>query len=454
MGALSAKYRPKILIIVSHVPKNTSESPNYTLLEQDLVQHTNRFDIETVALKELVFDMRPNHAKVTAPLRELDVEDFSLVVFRLWSNQPERAAALAAFLEGKGIPYIDHVVPTIGSSKYACAMARWANGLPFPHTLFSSSAKLKAYLESEQPLSYPCIVKAALGRKGEDNYLVETKKELIGILHKSPQTEFVLQQYIPSDCDYRFLVFGSQVALVIKRQSLDSHIHNTSQGADANLVDAADFSDEVIADVKQAVKVERLDMAGVDVVFDKHTNQHYILEVNRAPQINTGVFAEAKTRALAQYLDSTVQRRYYRRKDVGTPLQWAGRHVLADIPGLDISAMPAKIDTGAYNNALHAENIVAENGKLTFEVPWKVDGKVESLRCESDEFSRAEIKNSSGQIMTRYKIPVTLHINGREFATECTLADRGLMKYPLLIGRRLLRGNFLINVELNQERDI
>jgi hypothetical protein len=42
------------------------------------------------------------------------------------------------------------------------------------------------------------------------------------------------------------------------------------------------------------------------VVQDRHTQQWYLLEVNCAPAIGSGMFAAQKTRAYAEYLQSRL----------------------------------------------------------------------------------------------------------------------------------------------------
>jgi hypothetical protein len=41
-------------------------------------------------------------------------------------------------------------------------------------------------------------------------------------------------------------------------------------------------------------------------------------------------------------------------------------------------------------------------------------------------------------------------VNRRVFLGTFTLTDRSVMGYPLLIGRRIIRSRFLVNVELDE----
>lgn len=62
------------------------------------------------------------------------------------------------------------------------------------------------------------------------------------------------------------------------------------------------------------------------------------------------------------------------------------------------------------------------------------------------------VKNPS--IKKRVKRPVvsaTLVIAGRNFSTEVNLQDRSHMKFPVIVGRNILCGNFIIDPEKNLE---
>jgi hypothetical protein len=63
------------------------------------------------------------------------------------------------------------------------------------------------------------------------------------------------------------------------------------------------------------------------------------------------------------------------------------------------------------------------------------------------EFALRDIKNSFGEIERRYVITTTLKIFNQEITTEFSLCNRGSLKFPILIGRKILRNRFLIDVK-------
>lgn len=115
---------------------------------------------------------------------------------------------------------------------------------------------------------------------------------------------------------------------------------------------------------------------------------------------------------------------------------------------IDISA---KIDTGAYTSAIHCEYAQVKNigGRKVLEFillpPNHKQFKDQIITTE--EFSQKKVKNSFGQVEVRYKVTTKVTMFGKEFEGEFTLSERSKMKNPILLGRKLLKGRFLIDVD-------
>jgi hypothetical protein len=108
----------------------------------------------------------------------------------------------------------------------------------------------------------------------------------------------------------------------------------------------------------------------------------------------------------------------------------------------------AKIDTGAYTSALHCKDVrlieSAEGTLLSFCVIGH-NGHL-SERYYSDTFTQRTIRNSFGVAERRYVIKTRIVLFGRRIRAEFTLADRERMRYPVLLGRKLLRNRFVVDV--------
>ncbi len=115
-----------------------------------------------------------------------------------------------------------------------------------------------------------------------------------------------------------------------------------------------------------------------------------------------------------------------------------GRREYVDFPELKLFSVEAKIDTGAYTSSLHCKNIRLENKSLVFET--------DAGKHEFSDFFRKKIKNSFGEMEERYIIKTSVKLGKKTIRTTISLSDRENMRYPVLIGRRMLKGKFLIDV--------
>lgn len=122
------------------------------------------------------------------------------------------------------------------------------------------------------------------------------------------------------------------------------------------------------------------------------------------------------------------------------------------LPDFGIKKTTAKIDTGAYNGALHCENIrlnLDKNGKKVLRFrPLSKDHPIQTVH----KFKKVEVTSASGHAAKRYVIPITLRIKGQTYESLIGLTSRKDMSCPVLIGRRFLReNNIIVDVSKNQE---
>lgn len=126
-----------------------------------------------------------------------------------------------------------------------------------------------------------------------------------------------------------------------------------------------------------------------------------------------------------------------------------GRSEVIEIVGQG-SGIPAKIDTGAYRSAIHSSHIRVEEGDA--------GGKVlkatllghpifpESYDMEFTEFDEVVVTNSFGQQETRYEVKLRVKLGPKKVTTIFTLANRSNNFFPILIGRKLLKRRFFVDV--------
>lgn len=128
---------------------------------------------------------------------------------------------------------------------------------------------------------------------------------------------------------------------------------------------------------------------------------------------------------------------------------------MVDFPELGIEAIPAKIDTGAYSTAIHAHKIWTEkNGEaevLFFELFDPKQKHYRKIVIKTSSFYQKKIRSSNGRLENRYFIKTKLKIGGKQRITDLSLTNRKKMKYPVLVGRKVLRKGFLIDVAISHE---
>jgi hypothetical protein len=123
-----------------------------------------------------------------------------------------------------------------------------------------------------------------------------------------------------------------------------------------------------------------------------------------------------------------------------------GRREYVDFPALSLVNIEAKIDTGAYTSSIHVESITVhyEDNKPVLYFTVEQDG-LKSFRFE--DFGQKVIKNSFGEMEERYVIRTVFKIGKRKIRSLISLSNRDNMRFPVLIGRRLIKGKYLIDVK-------
>ena len=121
------------------------------------------------------------------------------------------------------------------------------------------------------------------------------------------------------------------------------------------------------------------------------------------------------------------------------------------LPGLNVPAIKAKIDTGALTSALHAFDMkvfeVEGIQKIRFRIyPLQRKRKV-VLECVGDIKGKKMITDSGGHQELRYVIHNPIKLGHIQWPIEITLTDRDTMRFRMLLGRSALCGRFLVDPE-------
>jgi hypothetical protein len=128
-------------------------------------------------------------------------------------------------------------------------------------------------------------------------------------------------------------------------------------------------------------------------------------------------------------------------------MQILGRYDRVDLPDLGLHNVHAKIDTGAYTCSLHCHRAQVVDGILECVLLDEEHPGFTGTKLRFTEFEVRDIKNSFGEVERRYVIVTTIKIFNEEITSEFSLSNRGSLKFPILIGRKILRDRFLIDVK-------
>ncbi|NEM99393.1 ATP-dependent zinc protease family protein [Pontibacter burrus] len=128
-----------------------------------------------------------------------------------------------------------------------------------------------------------------------------------------------------------------------------------------------------------------------------------------------------------------------------------GRREMVALPELDIEEIEAKIDTGAYTSAIHCSDIHEETGAdgrklICVDLLDPSHPQYNHKKLRFAEYDLREIKSSFGEVQERYVIRTTIKLFDEVIEAEFSLSDRSDMKYPVLIGRKLLKSRFIVDV--------
>ncbi len=129
------------------------------------------------------------------------------------------------------------------------------------------------------------------------------------------------------------------------------------------------------------------------------------------------------------------------------PKKLIGRAELVDFPEAGFTAVPARVDTGASISAIWASSIVETgDGKLQFTFFGTASPFYTGEVFEVPHFEKTAIISSMGEREERYKVQILVKVGGKRVRSRMTLADRSTQTYPVLLGRNVLRGKFIVDV--------
>lgn len=289
--------------------KETSGTPEQyygdyaAFFDKALSYSTKGGGIKFTLIDDLIIAVGDDTFSIYDSRHACDIADYDLILIRGkgFRNMFDTVKTISSYGTHKNVPVINNYTGFRDSSKLMQAVQFFELGLPVACTVLVTPAVLTG--KAPLPFGFPCIMKAAYGAHGNDNYLVNSMLEASEIAAKSAGKRFVLQRFVPNDNDYRVLIIGGEVLVIGRSAANGSHLNNTSQGGSAVLANG-EVPDEVITQSRKIMEHLDMTIAGVDLLADKNTGKFYFLEVNSQPQLMSGAFIDEKAQALGKFFNS------------------------------------------------------------------------------------------------------------------------------------------------------
>ena len=131
-------------------------------------------------------------------------------------------------------------------------------------------------------------------------------------------------------------------------------------------------------------------------------------------------------------------------------IQIIGNTDCIDFMDAEIENLPCKIDTGAAISAIHADRIqiIEKNcvDFLEFKLLDKKHPKFNNIEILTSDFTEKRIKNSFGEAENRFQVKLKIRVFDKVYNSSFTLTNRKQMAYPVLLGKKFLKGKFLVDV--------
>ncbi len=119
------------------------------------------------------------------------------------------------------------------------------------------------------------------------------------------------------------------------------------------------------------------------------------------------------------------------------------------LPELGVTAIKAKIDTGARSSAIHAFHVETfwkgEKHWVRFQMHPFQRNTSKTITAEAEILDEREVRNSGGHAEKRIAILTTVELEKQRWPIELTLTNRDVMGFRMLLGRAAVREHFLVH---------
>jgi hypothetical protein len=134
-------------------------------------------------------------------------------------------------------------------------------------------------------------------------------------------------------------------------------------------------------------------------------------------------------------------------KEKELTMKTIGRAERISFPEYGIEQVHARIDTGAKTSSVWASDVQEKDGQLEVLFFSADSPHYTGEKVTFDDYEETVVASSNGHAQRRFKVRLLVKIKGKKVRAWFTLADRSTQVYPVLIGRNVLLGKFVVDVK-------
>ena len=291
-----------MLLILSTKPQKLHAKKTLALLSKKLkIQHVENvigyFEDVSITMEKSTLDIF---------IKSQNMRSFSAIYFRKVGKFKYFAHLMSQYAYENNMRFLDRFrLTTVFRTKVNQCATFAVKNIPFPKTFASGQWNDASIKKALKTLSMPIIIKNLNSSQGKGVDIARTATELRTKIKKLTlgKIQFILQDFINNDFEYRILVLGGKAAIAETKTRQDNEFrNNVSLGATEKFISLSSVPKNVLRNAEKAAKALKIDIAGVDVVVDKITNIAYVLEVNTAPQFTLDEKISNELNSITHYL--------------------------------------------------------------------------------------------------------------------------------------------------------
>src|SRR5256714_233743 len=237
--------------------------------------------VDSLEVLDLTFSADGSSPHLAADAGELTAY-YDAIIMRSFMPFVSEALTIARLFRDAGKVVVDTSLTDEGyaMSKMHDYILLSRAGVGVPRTYqCADPAQAERYAES---LGYPCILKAVFGSEGRNVFKADSPRQFRRTLWRRKPGEFMVQEFLPAEVDYRVITVGYQALPVMVRRKPQAGEFRTNFDFKEEVTSIpTDEHPDMKALAERAARTLRREFSGVDIRYRRDTP--LVLEANRRP---------------------------------------------------------------------------------------------------------------------------------------------------------------------------